>query len=128
MALPPARAVRRSISSATPQPTIRKRRLSARRRKHDDTVLVAVTPFGQAREALPCARPAAYIRRMVAPYTHIEVRPMAGALGADVQGVDLAQALDDATFAEIERAFHDHLVLFFHDQRLTPEQHLAFSR
>lgn len=53
---------------------------------------------------------------------------MAGALGADVHGVDLARPLDDATFAEIERAFHDRLVLFFHDQRLTPEQHLAFSR
>ncbi len=53
---------------------------------------------------------------------------MAGALGADVHGVDLAQPLDDATSAEVERAFHDRLVLFFHDQRLTPEQHLAFSR
>src|SRR5688572_2282325 len=65
---------------------------------------------------------------MTAAYTRIEVRPMAGALGADIHGVDLAQPLDDATFAEIERAFHDRLVLFFHDQRLTPEQHLAFSR
>src|SRR3546814_18679325 len=65
---------------------------------------------------------------MAAHYTHIEVRPVAGALGADVHGVDLAQPLDDATFAEIERAFHDRLVLFFHDQRLTPEQHVAFSR
>jgi taurine dioxygenase len=65
---------------------------------------------------------------MTETYTRIEVRPMAGALGADVHGVDLAKPLDDATFAEIERAFHDRLVLFFHDQRLTPEQHLAFSR
>jgi len=53
---------------------------------------------------------------------------MAGALGADVHGVDLAQPLDAATFAEIERAFHDRLVLFFHDQHLSPEQHVAFSR
>ena len=65
---------------------------------------------------------------MTAPYTRIEVRPMAGALGADIHGVDLAQPLDDATSADIERAFHDRLVLFFHDQRLTPEQHLAFTR
>ena len=61
-------------------------------------------------------------------YTRIEVRPMAGALGADVQGVDLARPLDDATFAEIERAFHERIVLFFHDQELTPEQHVAFTR
>ena len=72
--------------------------------------------------------PIAYIGTMTAPYTRIEVRPMAGALGADIHGVDLAQPLDDATSAEIERAFHDRLVLFFHDQRLTPEQHVAFSR
>src|ERR1700741_793658 len=65
---------------------------------------------------------------MSTSYTRIEVRPMAGALGADIHGADLSQPPDDATFAEIERAFHDRLVLFFHDQRLTPEQHLAFSR
>jgi taurine dioxygenase len=61
-------------------------------------------------------------------FAHIDVRPMAGALGADIGGVDLAQPLADATFAEIERALHDHLVIFLHDQKLTPEQHLAFTR
>jgi len=65
---------------------------------------------------------------MIARYRRIDVRPIAGALGAEVLGVDLSQPLDDATFAEIEHAFHDRLVLFFHDQQLTPEQHLAFSR
>src|SRR4029453_4409595 len=53
---------------------------------------------------------------------------MAGALGADIGGVDLAQPLADAAFAEIERALHEHLVIFLHDQALTPEQHIAFSR
>ena len=53
---------------------------------------------------------------------------MAGALGADIGGVDLAQPLADAAFAQIERALHDHLVIFLHDQSLTPEQHLAFTR
>jgi taurine dioxygenase len=60
--------------------------------------------------------------------TRIEIRPMAGALGADIGGVDLSRPLDDATFGAIERALHEHLVIFFHDQRLTPEQHLAFTR
>ncbi len=58
----------------------------------------------------------------------IEVRPISGALGAEIHGVDLAQALDDAQFAEIRQAFHDFGVIFFRDQTLTPEQHLAFAR
>jgi taurine dioxygenase len=58
----------------------------------------------------------------------IDIRPMAGALGADIFGADLAQPLDDATFAAIERAFHDYLVIQFHDQVLTPEQQVAFTR
>jgi taurine dioxygenase len=53
---------------------------------------------------------------------------MAGALGADVTGIDLSLALDDAIFAAIERALHEYLVIFFHGQTLTPEQQLAFTR
>jgi taurine dioxygenase len=58
----------------------------------------------------------------------IEIRPMAGALGADIVGVDLSRPLDDATFAAIERALREYLVIFFHGQALTPEQHLALTR
>jgi alpha-ketoglutarate-dependent taurine dioxygenase len=65
---------------------------------------------------------------MNSSFAHIRVQPMAGALGADIAGIDLARTLDDRTFAEIERALHDHLVIFLHDQALTPEQHLAFTR
>jgi taurine dioxygenase len=59
---------------------------------------------------------------------YIEIKPMAGALGAEVFGADLSRPLEDAAFAEIKQAFADHLVLMFREQRLTPEQHLAFSR
>lgn len=55
-------------------------------------------------------------------YRRITVRPIAGALGAEIGGVDLAQAPDAETFAEIKRAFLEHLVIFFHDQQLTPTQ------
>jgi taurine dioxygenase len=60
-------------------------------------------------------------------YRHIEVRPIAPALGAEIGGVDLARPLDDAVFAEIEAAFHDHLVIFFRDQELTPESQVRFA-
>jgi taurine dioxygenase len=58
----------------------------------------------------------------------IEVRPVAGSLGAEVHGVDLAKPLRNSVADELRRAFAEHLVLFFQDQNLTPDQHLAFSR
>jgi len=60
-------------------------------------------------------------------YQSITVQPVAGSLGAEVSGVDLAAPLSNAASAEIRRAFTENLVLFFRNQRLTPEQHLAFS-
>ena len=57
----------------------------------------------------------------------IRVAPVAGGLGAEVEGVDLAR-LDERTFAEIQDAFARHLVLFFHGQRLTPPEHVALTR
>lgn len=58
----------------------------------------------------------------------IRVTPYSSALGALITGVDLAQALSDGEFAVIRQAFLDHGVIFFRDQEITPEQHLAFAR
>ena len=58
----------------------------------------------------------------------IEVRPIAGALGAEVSGVDLSEPLSNAQFAEIHQALLDHLVIFFRDQDLTVDQHKDFAR
>lgn len=55
------------------------------------------------------------------------VMPVAGALGAEIGGVDLSGELSEATVAAIRKALLDHLVIFFRDQELTPEQLLAFS-
>jgi len=63
----------------------------------------------------------------VAAYRRITVKPIAGALGAEIGGVDLAR-LDDATFAEIKSAWLAHLVVFFRDQNITPEQQIAFAK
>ena len=61
-------------------------------------------------------------------YRHIDVRPVAGALGAEVFGIDLAQSLATDALAQIRRAWLEHLVLFFRDQRLDSDQYLAFAR
>jgi taurine dioxygenase len=61
-------------------------------------------------------------------YRLIQVTPLAGALGAEVSGVDLGRELADETFAEIHHAFLGHQVIFFRDQALRPEQQLAFAR
>jgi taurine dioxygenase len=61
-------------------------------------------------------------------YRTIEVRRIAGALGAEIHGVDLARELGDRTGAEIRRAFLEHLVIFFRDQALSPAQFMAFAR
>jgi taurine dioxygenase len=61
-------------------------------------------------------------------YETITVSPIAGALGAEIGGVDLAAPLPDAAIGEIRAALLEHLVVFFHDQHLTPQQHLALGR
>ncbi len=57
----------------------------------------------------------------------ISVTPIAGALGAELSGVDLSRPLSDAAIGEIRAALLGHHVIFFRDQHLTPEQHLAFG-
>ncbi|CAB3768248.1 TauD/TfdA dioxygenase family protein [Paraburkholderia humisilvae] len=49
-------------------------------------------------------------------------------LGAEVIGLDLSQPLADDDFARIHRAHLDYHVLVFRDQRITPDEHVAFSR
>ncbi|HET9403030.1 MAG TPA: TauD/TfdA family dioxygenase [Burkholderiales bacterium] len=61
-------------------------------------------------------------------YRHLSVHPIAGALGAEIRGVDIARLLEEAVVAEIRQAFLDHLVIFFRDQKLAPQQLLSFSR
>ena len=60
--------------------------------------------------------------------SHIEVAPIAGALGAEISGVDVAQDLDDGVIGEIRQALLDHGVIFFRDQTLSVDRHKAFTR
>src|SRR5436309_2508166 len=58
----------------------------------------------------------------------LEVHPIAGALGAEIRGVDLGRDPDDATIAGIRAALLAHCVVFFRDQALDAEQHKALAR
>jgi taurine dioxygenase len=54
--------------------------------------------------------------------------PMTPTIGAEVEGVDLTRPLDARTVAAMRQALLDWKVLFFRDQDITTEQHLAFAR
>jgi len=56
----------------------------------------------------------------------VETRPIGGALGAEIRGVDLRD-VDDALFESLRAALREHLAIFFPDQHLTPDQHRSFA-
>jgi taurine dioxygenase len=62
------------------------------------------------------------------PYRRIEASRLAGSLGAEITGVDLSAALSDEVMTEVRQALLDHLVIFFREQTLTPDQQVAFAR
>ena len=59
---------------------------------------------------------------------HLDVRPVSGALGAEIHGVDLAGELPDGLIAEIRRAWMEHLVVFFRDQELSPARQVEVAQ
>jgi len=61
-------------------------------------------------------------------YVSIQVDKLTPHAGAEIRGVDLSQPLDERTFKEIHDALIDSGVIFFRDQRLTPDQQKAFGR
>src|SRR5471032_408040 len=62
------------------------------------------------------------------PYETIGVEKLTPIIGAEISGVDLASSLSNRTMDEIHRALAENLVIFFRDQHITPQQHLAFGR
>jgi len=60
--------------------------------------------------------------------TRLEIEPIAGALGAEISGVDLGAELDETTIKDIRQALLDHCVIFFRDQDFDAEQHKRLAR
>jgi taurine dioxygenase len=63
-----------------------------------------------------------------APAGTITVRPVAGHIGADISGVDIAEPLPEQTVAQIRDALHKYKVIFFRGQRLDHASQIAFGR
>jgi taurine dioxygenase len=61
------------------------------------------------------------------PIRPLDVVPTGAALAAEVRGVDLRH-IDEAAFAQVMDAWHEHSVLLFRGQSLTDQDLIAFSR
>ena len=57
----------------------------------------------------------------------LSITPSGGGVGAFVDGIDLSQPMSDNITGAMRAALGDHGVLFFRDQDLTPDQHIAFA-
>jgi len=58
----------------------------------------------------------------------VALTPLTPTIGAEVTGIDLAEALDRGVIAQLRQALLDWKVLFFRDQDITTDEHLAFAR
>src|SRR5258708_12242384 len=63
-----------------------------------------------------------------APYEPIAVEKLTQIIGAEIAGVDLAQPLSNRQQDELHRALAENSVIFFRDQHISPDQHVAFGR
>ena len=58
----------------------------------------------------------------------MQVKKIAGALGAEISGVDLSKGVSATLAAEIRQVFLEHQVIFLRHQNLSPAQFLAFAQ
>jgi taurine dioxygenase len=59
---------------------------------------------------------------------NLALTPLTPTIGAEVSGIDVSEPLDAATRLALRQALLDWKVLFFRNQDITTEQHLAFAR
>ena len=69
-----------------------------------------------------------YVADQGGPYDTIAVDKLTPIIGAEIDGVDLSQPLGNRQLDELHRALAENLVIFFRDQHLSEDQHLAFGR
>ena len=59
---------------------------------------------------------------------HLEIRPLTGAIGAEIEGVSIVDGISDALADEIRNALDRHRVIFFRGQHLDDEAQIALAR
>ncbi len=59
--------------------------------------------------------------------SRITIKPIAGAMGAEIDGVDIGKGLDAETVAEVRQALLEHLVIFLRDQDMSMDAYMAFA-
>lgn len=59
---------------------------------------------------------------------HFEVEHLAPFVGSEISGLDLSKPIASETFAELRKLWLERKVLFFRDQKLTPDEQVAFTR
>lgn len=60
--------------------------------------------------------------------TPLRIRPVTATIGAEIEGIDLGEPIDDSTRDALLDALVTHHVLFFRNQDITPEQQVAFAK
>lgn len=58
----------------------------------------------------------------------MEIRKLTGTIGAEILGIDVSKPLSAAVLADVRRCLLDNCVIFFRDQALSKEEHIAFAR
>ena len=54
-------------------------------------------------------------------------KPLAGALGAEIEGIDLTQSLSEYDYKQIRKLLIEHEVIFFRNQDISPAQQKALA-
>ena len=57
----------------------------------------------------------------------INLVPVEGGVGIEIQDIDLSKDLSDSIFSDIKQAFVKHGLIFFRNQHLTPQEHIKFA-
>ena len=59
--------------------------------------------------------------------SNIKVTPLSPAIGAELHGIDLSKPFSDSIFDEIRQCLHEHLLIIFREQTLSPRKHRDFT-